>query len=111
MKLPKFWASATGTATSDAGREVPLKCFGWSDGSVNEAKERAAATLARLTSRVREGVGFPEPYSYASRPIREERLEELLGAGGEVHAVVTCNAYGAMVLNTAGILSAERSCQ
>ncbi len=107
MNLPGFWASASGSANAGPGREIPLKCFGWSDVSVVDARERAAERLGRLIVRVREGAGFPAPYVYASRPIREERIDEMHGASGELQAVVTRNAYGASVLNTAGVLFAD----
>ena len=47
MLVPRFWASARGSAQSPSGDRVPLKCFGHSDVSVDDA--RAQATGIELT--------------------------------------------------------------
>lgn len=107
MLVPRFWASARGTAQSPSGDRVPLKCFGHSDVSVDDARAQATGILARLVDRVEAGERWPERYTYADRPIREEILRELRTPAGEVEAFVTRNGYGADVLNTAGLLFAD----
>ena len=104
MRIPKIWASAAATVETASGKETPLKCFGWSDSTMDEARSRASEALARLSARVRSGAPFPEPYTYASRPIREQILEELRDRSGEIEALVTRNGYGAEVLNTARLM-------
>jgi hypothetical protein len=107
MRIPKFWASATGSEHNPRGQQVPLKCFGHSDTGVNEARSMARNVLARLSARVRSGEPFPQRYTYADRPIREEILRELHAPGGELEAYVTRNSYGADILNSARVLFAD----
>lgn len=104
MRIPKMWASTSATVSTRDGKELPLKCFGWSDASLDEARSRAKDALARLSARVTSGADFPEPYTYANRPIREQILEELRDPSGELEALVTRNGYGAEVLNTARLM-------
>jgi hypothetical protein len=104
MNIPRFWASAEGEADTTAGRATPLKCYGWSHDDISEAKARAAQALTRLLERVRQGAPFPGKYVYADRPIREEILEEMHDAGGQLQGLITRNAYGAAVLNTSGVM-------
>ena len=104
MNIPRFWASAEGEADTTAGSSTPLKCYGWSHDDIAEAKARAAQALARLLERVRQGAPFPGKYVYADRPIREEILEEMHDANGQLQGMITRNAYGAAVLNTSGVM-------
>ncbi|HSI61620.1 MAG TPA: hypothetical protein VLE43_00840 [Candidatus Saccharimonadia bacterium] len=104
MNIPRFWASAEDHADTTVGQGTPLKCYGWSDHDIAEAKVRAAEALARLLERVRQGAPFPGKYVYADRPIREEILEEMHDASGQLQGLITRNAYGAAVLNTNGVM-------
>jgi hypothetical protein len=68
-----------------------------------------AQTLARqaaesIAARIGRGEGFPQRYAYADRPLREEILQEIRGAQGELAAAVTRNGYGSEVLNAARLL-------
>jgi hypothetical protein len=105
--IPKFWASATGSARNPHNEEVALKCFGHSDVGVPEARAHALGILARLGERVRTGAPWPDKYGYADRPIREEILRELRAPSGSLDGYVTRNGYGATVLNSAGVLFAD----
>jgi hypothetical protein len=69
-----------------------------------DAQALARQAAERIVSRIEKGEGFPERYAYADRPLREEILQEIRGAQGELVAVVTRNAYGAEVLNAARLL-------
>lgn len=62
------------------------------------ARERSERTAQRM----REGMD-PERYGYADRPLREEILETL-EAPPEAACIVTRNAYGCRVMNTAGAM-------
>lgn len=104
MNIPRFWTSAEGAADTSAGRATPLKCYGWSHDNIADAKARATEALARLLERVRQGAPFPEKYVYADRPIREEILEEMHDADGQLQGLITRNAYGAAVLNTSRVM-------
>lgn len=107
MRIPRFWASATGTEPNPRGEQVPLRSLGHSETGVAEARSRAQEVLSRLRARVRSGEPFPERYSYADRPIREEILQELRDPGGVPEAYVTRNGYGVEVLNTSRLLFAD----
>lgn len=107
MRIPRFWASATGSAAAARGRPVPVKSFGWSDQTIDEARARAAESLGRLVDRIARGMPFPERYGYADRPVREEILSEVRAHDGAVVALVTRNAFGAAVLNTARVMFAD----
>ena len=48
LHIPKFWASATGSARNPRDEDVALKCFGYSDSGVSEARARAMQILARM---------------------------------------------------------------
>jgi hypothetical protein len=107
LHIPKFWASATGSARNPRDEDVALKCFGYSDSGVTEARAQAMQTLARLRERVRAGAAWPDRYGYGNRPIREEILRELHSPGGALDGYLTRNGYGATVLNSATLLFAD----
>ena len=65
-----------------------------------------AQELASNTAAVFSGGDFPDKYLYSNRPVREEIIEEF-GEGQSVYAVITRNAYGSLVLNTARVLFAD----
>lgn len=107
LHIPKFWASATGSARNPRGEDVPLRCFGHADSGVAEARSRAMEVLARVAERVRAGAPWPERYGYGDRPIREEILREIRSPVGALDGYVTRNGYGAVVLNSAAVLFAD----
>jgi len=104
LHIPKFWASVTGSARNTRDEDVALKCFGYSDSGVSEARAQARTTLTRLIERVRDGAPWPDRYGYGDRPIREEILRELRSPTESLDGYLTRNGYGATVLNSAGLL-------
>ena len=95
MNFPKYWAKASAEAAT---------CWRWSNTSLQEAQQLAAAAARQLADRVR-ATGWPtQRYGYSDRPLREPVLRELTDAAGHCAAVVTRNAYGCQVLNTAQAL-------
>jgi hypothetical protein len=104
MRIPRHWATASGRAESPRGRAAALTCFGWSNTSLADAQSRAADSLARMIARVRAGEPFPARYAYASRPLREEIVQTVSDGPSGPNALVTRNAYGALILNTAGVM-------
>lgn len=107
LHIPKFWASATGSARNPRDEDVALKCFGYSDSGVPEARARAMQILTRLHERVRAGAPWPDRYGYGDRPIREEILRELRSPTGSLDGYLTRNGYGSTVLNSAALLFAD----
>jgi hypothetical protein len=79
---------------------------GWSNESQQSAETMASERLEAAKRRVRRA--DPErrgsyPYS-DGRPLQEEVVDRVPGVGSEPLAVVTRNAYGALVLNTTRVL-------
>lgn len=104
MLIPRYWARVTSEERTPAGRRVPFSCCQWSERSLGEAQARARETATRIAQRIRSGGPFPERYAYGARPLREEALREIRGSGDAPAAVLTRNAYGAVVLNAAATM-------
>jgi hypothetical protein len=102
MHIPRFWAKESAETTGAEEQPLALTAWGWGDDAAQAGRE-AKAKLDRLLDRVRRGEPFPDKYAYGSRPLREEILETHDG-GGEPHALLTRNRYGATVLNAARLL-------
>jgi hypothetical protein len=102
MRIPRYWASAdAGASEPGAG---PLRAWGWSHDSHAEAERHARQRLTELLDRLHRGLGFPKGYAYGERPLREEILDVMGEPGREPEALLTRNAYGAVVLNAARVL-------
>lgn len=100
MRIWRFWARH-----DEADARWPASCWGWSQTSADEARSSAAERARALVRRLRGGA-VPPRYPYGTLPLREEIIEEV-GGDGEPAAVITRNAYGALVLNTAKVLFAD----
>ena len=99
MRFPAFWSRAT---------HGPASVWGWSDNSPEEARASAAEKARRLADRLRRGERPPACGGYyPDRPLREPVIRELTGEGGALAALVTRNAYGAEILNSADALFAD----
>ena len=115
MKLVRFWSRAH---LDTHGREDPggaAIAFGWSDIDLAHARAHAIERAKRIAAILRAYDGgdrkvlhdlrdtFEYTYTDGARPIREpivERVEH----HDELEAVITRNAYGAYVLNTASVM-------
>lgn len=96
MNFPQFWAKADCRNVS---------CWRWSDNSLAEAQGLARAAAEKLAELFKSGIPPKGRYGYNSdRPLREPVLREWRGADGGRSAVITRNAYGCLVLNTARIM-------
>lgn len=103
MHIPRIWAKANADITAPGDKPLALVAWGWGDDEV-EAKREASSRLDRIAERVRRGEPFPERYVYGDRPLREEILETIDSGEPEPRAILTRNAYGVTVLNTARLL-------
>ena len=105
MYIPRSWIRTSATARAPDGREFPVTAWGWGDDEAS-AKAQGTDRLRRLLERIGRGEPFPDgKYGYGNRPLREEILEVLgADARGEPSGLLTRNAYGAQVLNTAQLL-------
>lgn len=103
MNIPRFWAKAEDQGSASSGK-LSLRCWGWSVAGLDEARSRANEALQRLMTRIRQGLPFPERYTYGDRALREEIIREISGAGNEPAGIITRNSYGSLVLNTATVM-------
>lgn len=100
MYFPRYWTKAAIKGPNREGEEWEAEAWGWSDNSLEEARqkaqERARDVLARLpiTQRTR---GDRDSY-YENRPFREPVLHDF--SQGKVKALVSRNSLGCEVLNT-----------
>lgn len=104
MYIPKHWTKREGECRTPRNDVWRAAVWGWGDDAAG-AESVAESRLARLLERVGRGEPFPDAYAYGDRPLREEILEVIQPEGAESPgAIVTRNAYGALVLNTADLL-------
>lgn len=104
VHFPRYWAKASKDAADADGKTVQLACWRWSDASVEDAQQLAAAAAAALVETFATTGRSPDKYGYSDRPLREPVLRELRDGSGTVIAAVTRNAYGCEVLNTSGAM-------
>lgn len=98
MNIPKYWAKAEHRWPEREGGGV-LRVWRSSDASEADARGAAEARLAEMLAELAAGRP-PNKLDYADRPVREE----MLGAVDGAQAVITRNAQGAEVLNTARVM-------
>jgi hypothetical protein len=101
MRIPKYWTRHDGDVSRPDGKALRLFAWGWSESSPSEAESKARERFRSLEQRVRQGLELPRGYAYGDRPVREQIVEQIVGPDGQVHALLTRNAYGALVLNAA----------
>lgn len=98
MKIARYWTRAQGEASGTRGGRIRVTARGWSDDSVDAARMRAQETARRVAQRIAQPNDAPR-YPYGDRPLPEPVLSEFR-EGGSLSAVITRNAYGAVVMNT-----------
>ncbi len=96
MNFPAFWAR---------GASGDFSCWRWSANSVAEAQSLADQAARQLAGWFAPG-DFPPKRGgyYPDRPFREPVLREIKNDAGETAAVITRNACGCLVLNTARVM-------
>lgn len=99
MNIPKYWAKSAQSVTAPDGRKYALSRWQWSDISTRDAHQRAKARIAELVQKVMASETLNR-YAYGERPLREERLQAVTNRRGKEVAIITRNAYGALILNT-----------
>src|SRR5436190_10680379 len=100
MRIPKYWIRHEGDVERPDGRSLQLFAWGWSESSPGEAEAKARERFQSLEQRVRQGLELPHKYAYGDRPVREQIIDRITGADGQLDALLTRNSYGAVVLNT-----------
>ena len=102
MKIPKYWAQGTARVRGPHD-EFDLTFWHWSDSSVAEAAQAAEARAREVALRFTSFADLNR-YGYADRPMREEIIDVIKGHDGRESAIVTRNAYGALILNAAHVM-------
>lgn len=105
MRLPNYWARETFTGTDNRGRQHTFSAWGWSFESMDEARQEAKARAQRIFNYLVQGQR-PERYPYLDTPMREEVVQSVDNAHGQI-GVITRNRYGALILNSAAVLFAD----
>ncbi len=106
MIIPHYWAEAR-LQHRDRKRQLTVRRFGWSDIGEAEAQAHADARVREALERVLAGEALPRrerrvAYNGADGvPIREEIVDR------HGDTVITRNGYGALCLNTPGVLFAD----
>jgi hypothetical protein len=110
MRVPRHWIREAVEAKDSRGEVHRGEAWGWSETDVEEAERRAKTSAERVADWLVRGGRDPAPsrsaeYLYnLDRPPREEIVQELHDAAGEMMALITRNVYGALVLNTRDLM-------
>jgi len=98
MKLARYWARGEGEAVDPKGNRVRYAARGWSDESVDAARDRAREIAQRVAARIVADPTKRNQYEYGDRPLPEPVIQKI----GD--SIVTRNGYGALVLNTDNLM-------
>jgi hypothetical protein len=94
MKTARYWTRAQAEFPGPDDEPLQIRARGWSDESLDAARIKALEIARRVAERIAGGFAKPERYPYGDRPLPEPVIREFSGA------ILTRNAYGALVLNT-----------
>jgi hypothetical protein len=98
MRIPKYWAQGKQIITGPNNRKFDVVNWQSSDVSVDDARQKAVARAGEVAQKILRGEPL-DRYGYSDRPMREEIKEAIQNPFRSEVAVVTRNAYGALVLN------------
>ncbi|HKZ70704.1 MAG TPA: hypothetical protein VJ020_11530 [Anaerolineales bacterium] len=105
MNIPKYWAKETYTMENGDGDSATGECWGWSNHSVEDARQQARLGAQQHAQKILNRFEKPlDRYPYGVRAMREETVQAIADAQGKEIAIVTRNAYGALVLNAANAM-------
>jgi hypothetical protein len=111
MKLARYWTRASGEAIGPGGASVRTSARGWSDDSIEAARDLARQMANRLAARLASGLPERHQYEYGERPLPEPVIQAFPDSGANPAAVVTRNAYGALVLNASSLMFVDVDCK
>lgn len=103
MKIPRYWARESYSTQAPDGKTVSAVCWRWSDSSVEEARQQAKIGAQQIASKLLNKQHL-DRYGYGERPMREEVTQTVSGTQNKELAILTRNAYGALVLNAANAM-------
>ena len=106
MQIPRIWERQTAQAVDDRGNQVEAFAWGWSESSVDEARQKALTSAQRIVKWLCDlgASQDPQHYGYDERLPREEIIDEYVDSGDQPHAFVSRNAYGSLILNTRDLM-------
>jgi len=103
MRIPKYWAKGKLIKTGAENRKFDVVNWQSSDVSVDDARQKALARAGEVAQKILHGEPL-DRYGYSDRPLREEIKEGIQTVFRTEVAVVTRNAYGALVLNSSNAM-------
>jgi hypothetical protein len=101
MEIPKYWVMSDTVNVETEDGLFPLSCWGWSNISMDDAKANAQERIKNLAQRK---IATLEKYPYGVRALKEKIIHEELSEDGKQIRVLTINAYGALIMNTADVM-------
>src|SRR5260370_31413409 len=105
MKIARYWTRAHAAATDRDGKTVSAMARGWSNDSLDAARACAVEIAQRVAERIASKLtSRAARYPYGDRPLPEPVIQEFRSGGDAVSAIVTRNAYGALVLNASQLM-------
>ena len=103
MRFARFWTRSE--ATDSQGEGIRVVSRGWSDASLEEARQCARQRAQRLADRIVTDRSAPNQYDYGDAPVPEPVVLDLRPEGAA--AAVTRNSYGSLVLNADELIFAD----
>lgn len=103
MNIPRYWAQSKLNPAGVRGRRLAVGCWRWSAVSVEDAQRQADDRAVELNRLFESGAPL-DRYGYGDRALREEIVQADVNGAAAGAAVVTRNAYGALVLNSASAM-------
>jgi hypothetical protein len=99
MKLARYWTRQPGEAIGPNGERIRVVARGWSNDSLEAAGGVARDIARKMAARIASHQSTAKQYGYGDRPLPEPVLREFPSSSDLPNAVITRNAYGAMVMN------------
>jgi hypothetical protein len=103
MIIPKYWAKGKKIVARPGKGNFDVINWQWSEASVDDARQKAESRAAEIAEKVLRGETL-DRYGYADRPLREEIKESIQTPFQNEVGIITRNAYGALVLNSANAM-------
>lgn len=106
MNIPPFWTRETYSGVDQKGKSHSFMANGWSFDSLEDARQQAIERAKKIFNFLTTGQQLDTYEDYLDRPIQEEIIDTIQHDGKTI-GLITCNRYGALVLNTAHVLIAD----
>lgn len=104
MKLARYWTRQAGEAIDKKGDPIRVVSRGWSNESLEAARAMARERARRVAETIASDGTKAKQYGYGERPLPEPALREFRNGSEAASAVITRNAYGALVMNARNMM-------